>query len=131
MTTVQFCSNCAEPFPIDDPMLDYDGNTYCSPNCVRELLSNEDPCDHAAWVEANERFAARLSGILGHAYDVSMPTSEISPPQISHADLVTLTSFMADHDEFPRSEIARAVEKPWNYLDVLAEAKAEIDADRG
>lgn len=28
---VQFCSFCSEPFPMDDPMVDYDGQTFCSP----------------------------------------------------------------------------------------------------
>lgn len=61
---VQFCAFCAEPFPIDDPMVDYDGNTYCSPNCVRELLANEDPCNHAEYVGNVVRFQQALGDIF-------------------------------------------------------------------
>jgi len=62
---VQFCTYCSEPFPIGDPMVDYDGNDYCSPNCVRESLANEDPCDHAQYVASVVRFHATLGRILG------------------------------------------------------------------
>lgn len=61
---VQFCAFCSEPFPDDDPMVDYDGNTYCSPDCVREMLGNEDPCDHAAYVGAVKRFESLLGRVL-------------------------------------------------------------------
>lgn len=61
---VQFCSYCSEPFPIDEPMVDYDGQTFCSPNCVREMLENDGPCDHAEWVVLVNRFNARLDRII-------------------------------------------------------------------
>lgn len=61
---VQFCSFCSEPFPADDPMVDYDGQTFCSPNCVREMLNNDDPCDHAQYVAAVGRFNYTIGRIL-------------------------------------------------------------------
>lgn len=61
---IQFCTYCSESFPMDDPMVEYDGNTYCSPNCVRDSLADEDPCDHAQYVGAVARFNASLSRIM-------------------------------------------------------------------
>lgn len=66
---VQFCSFCSESFPADDPMVDYDGQTFCSPDCVREMLGNEDPCDHATYVGLVRRFDARLARIIEKAGD--------------------------------------------------------------
>lgn len=60
---VQFCSYCNEPFPMDDPMVDYDGQTFCSPNCVRDMLADDD-CDHARYVAAVQNFNARLGRLL-------------------------------------------------------------------
>lgn len=45
-------------------------------------------------------------------------------PEITHADLVTLTAWMAENGSTPH-EIAYAVEKPWKHLDLLAEATGQ------
>lgn len=42
-----------------------------------------------------------------------------------HANLVTLTSYMADHGHDAK-EIAYAVEKPWKFADEFAEATREL-----
>ena len=41
------------------------------------------------------------------------------------ADLVILVAYMAERGDNVR-DIAYAVEKPWKFADVLAEAKAEL-----
>lgn len=62
--TEQCCAFCSEWFPEDEPMVSYDGQDYCSPDCVREMLNNDGPCDHAAYVAAHERFDAMLGRIM-------------------------------------------------------------------
>ena len=47
---------------------------------------------------------------------------------ITHADLVLLTAYMARTD-WPADEIAIAVEKPWKYTAQLAEARMELAVD--
>lgn len=59
-----WCSYCSEQFPDDEPMVDYDGQTFCSPACVQEMLNNDEPMDHAAWAGAVRRFNNRLTRIL-------------------------------------------------------------------
>jgi hypothetical protein len=45
----------------------------------------------------------------------------------THDNLVTLTAWMAEN-QFEASEVARAVEKPWNYTDEFMSAReAEHD----
>lgn len=61
---VQFCSYCSEPFPMDDPMVDYDGQTFCSPDCVRALLADDEPCDHAGYVAAVRNFNDLLGRVM-------------------------------------------------------------------
>ena len=54
-----------------------------------------------------------------------MVTPDLTPPEnITHADLVTLTSWMAEND-YSTEEIVRVVEKPWNYLGELQQAKLD------
>lgn len=43
-------------------------------------------------------------------------------------ELVMIVNYMAYH-QYDRSEIARAVEKPHNYLDVLEAAKEELEEE--
>lgn len=45
--------------------------------------------------------------------------------RIARNDLVILTSFMAG-DGYSANDIAYAVERPWKFVDVLAEAKAAL-----
>ena len=47
---------------------------------------------------------------------------------ITHADLVLLTAYMARTD-WPADEVAIAVEKPWKYTAQLAEARMELAVD--
>jgi hypothetical protein len=46
---------------------------------------------------------------------------------VTYDDLVLITAYMARHDYTP-DQIAYAVEKPLKHLDVLAEAKAEVES---
>ncbi|GAC1521643.1 MAG: hypothetical protein NVS3B1_06090 [Marmoricola sp.] len=46
---------------------------------------------------------------------------------MTYPDLITLTTYMAETG-YSAGEVAYAVEKPFKFLDVLAEAKA---AERG
>ena len=47
-----------------------------------------------------------------------------------HSNLVTLTSYMADNG-YNAEDIAYAVEKPWKYEDVFAEAiVAQLNTER-
>ena len=50
---------------------------------------------------------------------------------VSHEDLVILIDFMAGDDysagsNYSAGDIAYAVEKPWKFADVLAQAKAAL-----
>lgn len=62
--TDQCCSYCSEWFPADEPMVDYDGQTFCSPNCVRDMLNDADSTDHAQYVEAVGNFNNMLGRIM-------------------------------------------------------------------
>jgi len=44
-----------------------------------------------------------------------------------YSNIVILTGFMADQD-YPVSEVARAVEKPWNYSTEFVAAIQELEA---
>ena len=48
-----------------------------------------------------------------------------SVPQVTHAELVIIVNYMADHN-YTANEIAYAVEKPWKHVDVLEEARKEL-----
>jgi len=49
------------------------------------------------------------------------------PWYVQHEHIVLLINWMCDNESIPRSEIARAVEKPWNYEDEYREA---LEANR-
>ena len=44
-------------------------------------------------------------------------------------DLVLVIRYMVDSGDFSMDDLAYAVEKPWKYVDVLAEALAALDAN--
>jgi len=46
----------------------------------------------------------------------------------TYANIVTLTSYMADNN-MDAQEIADAVEKPWKFTEIFEEAQAELDND--
>lgn len=46
----------------------------------------------------------------------------------TYSNVVTLTAYMAEHD-WDATEVARAVEKPWSYMDEFMAALAEQAAE--
>ena len=45
---------------------------------------------------------------------------------VNYEDVIILTSYMADQD-YTVKDLAYAVEKPWKFVDVLAEAKKALE----
>ena len=43
----------------------------------------------------------------------------------NHDDLIILVDFMVG-EEYPKSDIAEAVRKPWNWAEELIQAKADL-----
>jgi len=44
---------------------------------------------------------------------------------VSHDDLIILVDFMV-YEEYSKSDIAEAVRKPWNWVEELIQAKADL-----
>jgi hypothetical protein len=69
--------------------------------------------------------ARALVGIATTAVDSAIRAIETL--KADRADLVILVAYMAA-EGYTSNDIAYAVEKPWKHADVLADAKAAIEA---
>jgi hypothetical protein len=65
----------------------------------------------------------------GEALIAAVFNGTYTPTPASHADLVILVRYMLE-DAYTAEDIVYAVEKPWKFTDVLADAKAALGVRR-
>ncbi len=67
-----WCAGCSESFPASEPMVDFDGQESCSPQCVKDYLEfgiAEECLSREGYLEARAEFAGRIARILASAED--------------------------------------------------------------